>query len=108
VLDEILMLHLCGVCWFAACRIFSIVPYRLSTSAFTSLVRGLGTARDFYGGGSRSRYWQPKLMLHLRRPETRKDALLRDVERQFHAPEHAQWALWLDLKARGALVMTGR
>ena len=30
-----------------------------------------------------------------------KTALLRDVERQFHAPEHGQWALWVDLKARG-------
>jgi len=102
VLDEILILHLCGVAGSRLPVFFNCaVPFTYLSVYVTSA--GLVPPEMFYGrkaaresvlraDGSCFIYGGRQLG---------KTALLRDVERQFHAPEHAHWALWVDLKARG-------
>jgi hypothetical protein len=102
VLDEILMLHLCGVAGSRLPVFFECtVPFTYVGVYVTSA--GLVPPEMFYGRKTaRESILTPEgsCFIYGGR-QLGKTALLRDVERQFHAPERSQLALWLDLKARG-------
>jgi hypothetical protein len=102
VLDEILMLHLCGVAGSRLPIFFNCaLPFTYLGVYVTSA--GLVPPEMFYGRKAARESVlaaEGSCFIYGGR-QLGKTALLRDVERQFHAPEHAQWALWLDLKARG-------
>lgn len=102
VLDEILMLHLCGVAGSRAPVFFDCaVPFTYVETYVTSA--GVVPPEMFYGRkAARDSVLAPKgsCFIYGGR-QLGKTALLRAVERRFHSPDHGQLALWLDLNARG-------
>ena len=102
VLDEILLLHLCSVVGSRLPLFFECaLPFSYVSAYVTSA--GLVPPELFYGRRvARESVLRPdgSCFIYGGR-QLGKTALLRDVERQFHAPAHGQLALWLDLKARG-------